>query len=115
MWQHHGFPCTHAVAVLHKTSHITGKDIMEYVEPYFHVCFYKKSLEHSIHPVTYYGRVEHSVSKPSILPPISKKLPGRPKKERIPSGGENVRMQRCSRCGKKARHNRKVCREIIME
>ena len=30
-WQHNGFPCSHTVAVLNNSSHITGKDLMDYI------------------------------------------------------------------------------------
>ena len=83
-WQHYGFPCAYATIVLHKTSHIIGKDLMQFIDPYFYVSFYKQAFAGSIHPVTTHGRDECSRSKPTILPPISKKLPGRPKKKKDP-------------------------------
>ena len=114
-WQHNEFPCSHAVAVLNNSSHLTEKDLMDYIEPYFYLSFYKKSLDMSIHPITTFNRVGNGIEDPQVLPPITQKLHGRPKNKRIPSRGEKVRMLRCSRCRKNARHNRKSCREIIAD
>jgi len=45
-----------------------------------------------------------------VLPWKKKKLPGRPKKLRIPSAGEKRKSQSCSKCGKKG-HNKSTCPE----
>ncbi|KAI8551439.1 hypothetical protein RHMOL_Rhmol06G0185700 [Rhododendron molle] len=49
----------------------------------------------------------------SILPPLSKKPPGRPKKKRIRSNGEKVREMKCGRCGKMGNHNKLTCKEDL--
>lgn len=45
-----------------------------------------------------------------VLPWKKKKLPGRPKKLRIPSAGEKRKLQSCSKCGNKG-HNKSACPE----
>ncbi|XP_058217543.1 uncharacterized protein LOC131328640 [Rhododendron vialii] len=49
----------------------------------------------------------------SILPPLSKKPPGWPKKKRIRSNGEKVREMKCGRCGKMGNHNKLTCKEDL--
>ncbi|XP_028082206.1 uncharacterized protein LOC114283543 [Camellia sinensis] len=48
-----------------------------------------------------------------VLPPLSKKQPGRPNKKRIRSNGEKVRQITCSRYGKVGNHNTKSCKEAL--
>ena len=109
-WQQDGFPCSHAATVINCCSHLSGKDLMEYIEPYFYTHFYQLALSGIIHPVVTFGRLDNEIC---IFPPVTKKQPGMPKKKRIPSRGEFLRVIRCGRCGKKGRHNRKSCREVI--
>ncbi|RVW32621.1 hypothetical protein CK203_076519 [Vitis vinifera] len=47
-----------------------------------------------------------------VLPPKTRRPTGRPRKVRIPSGGEGKRTSRCSRCGQYG-HNRKTCKRPI--
>ena len=83
-WQHNGFPCCHAIAVLSSSSQRTGKELLDFVEPYFFVIYYQQSLLTSIQPVATFGMPDANVETLVIRPPITKKLPGRPKKKRIP-------------------------------
>ncbi|XP_028125040.1 uncharacterized protein LOC114321977 [Camellia sinensis] len=48
-----------------------------------------------------------------VLPPLSKKQPGRPNKKRIRSNGEKMRQITCSRCEKIGNHNKKSCKEAL--
>ncbi|KAK3213200.1 hypothetical protein Dsin_017906 [Dipteronia sinensis] len=45
-----------------------------------------------------------------VLPWKKKNLPGRPKKLRIPYVGDKIKLQSCSKCGKKG-HNKITCPE----
>ncbi|RVW93927.1 hypothetical protein CK203_028168 [Vitis vinifera] len=47
-----------------------------------------------------------------VLPPKTRRPTGRPRKVRIPSGGEGKHTSRCSRCGQYG-HNRKTCKRPI--
>ncbi|KAL6347643.1 hypothetical protein AAG906_026171 [Vitis piasezkii] len=49
------------------------------------------------------------ISSRVVLPPKTRRPTGRPRKERIPSGGEGKRRQRCGQCGDYG-HNRKLCK-----
>ena len=52
------------------------------------------------------------ISSRVVLPPKTRRLIGRPRKERIPLGGEGKRRQQCGRCGDYG-HNRKSCKRPI--
>ncbi|KAI8538303.1 hypothetical protein RHMOL_Rhmol09G0091900 [Rhododendron molle] len=49
----------------------------------------------------------------SILPPLSKRPLGRPKKKSIRSNGEKVREMKCGRCEKMRNHNKLTCKEDL--
>ncbi|KAL2462165.1 MuDR family transposase [Abeliophyllum distichum] len=83
-WQLNGFPCVHAVAVINRS----GRRIDEFVDYYFHVAAFRKSYEEVIHPIPTSMRLEYENSANfDILPPPTKRQPGRPKKRRIRSRG----------------------------
>ncbi|KAL2481259.1 MuDR family transposase [Abeliophyllum distichum] len=110
-WQLNGFPCVHAVAAINRS----GRRIDEFVDYYFHVAAFRKSYEEVIHPIPTSMRLEYENSANfDILPPPTKRQPGRPKKRRIRSRGEQVRMIRCGRCGKLGNHNKKTCKESLV-
>ncbi|KAL7219948.1 hypothetical protein ACSBR2_012914 [Camellia fascicularis] len=108
-WQINGFPCQHAMVAIRNS----GSDLNALVEPYFHVSTYQLSYSHTIYPIPI---VEKSHANPEnyvILPPVMRRPPGRPKKKRIPSKGEEVQQIRCGRCGRLENHNRKTYNEPI--
>ena len=86
-WQQNGFLFSYTVAVLHRSSQQTGHDIFDYIEPYFFTGYYQQSVADPIHPVVTFNEIVNGKSCSGILPPITKKMPGRPKKRRIPSRG----------------------------
>ncbi|KAL2526972.1 SWIM-type domain-containing protein [Abeliophyllum distichum] len=109
-WQLNGFPCVHAVAAINRS----GRCIDEFVDYYFHVAAFGKSYEEAIHPIPTSTRLEYENSANfDILPPPTKRQPGRPKKRQIRSRGEQVRMIRCRKCEKLDNHNKKSCKETL--
>ncbi|KAH7853637.1 hypothetical protein Vadar_004959 [Vaccinium darrowii] len=108
-WQQDGFPCCHAVGVIASA----GKDLSYYVDPYYYADTYRASYSHSIHPIPTLWMPRHPTNEDVILPPLSKKPPGRPKSRRIPSRGEKVSQIRCGRCHKLGNHNRSTCKEAM--
>ncbi|KAF7120459.1 hypothetical protein RHSIM_Rhsim13G0152800 [Rhododendron simsii] len=108
-WQLTGFPCSHAVIVLSSS----GKDMSEYVDPYYFSQTFRASYSNSIHPIPTVWMPERPVDEDFLLPPLCKKPPGRPKNKRIPSRGENVTFIRCGRCGKMGKHNRQTCKDAM--
>ena len=112
-WQQDGFLCSHATTVINCCSYQSEKDLMEYIEPYFFTHFYQLALSGTIHLVITFSRLDNDLNEICILPTVTKKQPRRPKKKRVPSRGEFLRVIRYGRCCKKGRHNRKSCREVI--
>ncbi|KAL7179081.1 hypothetical protein ACSBR1_042455 [Camellia fascicularis] len=95
-WQLNGFPCCHAVHALRSSD-----------------CF-RESYKESVYPVPSSERFDFDGASSSIIkPPITKKQPGRNKKKRIPSRGENVKQIKCGRCLKYGNHNKKTCKAAI--
>ena len=108
-WQINGFPCSHAVAAIRKSQ----RNMNEFIDYYYHVSTYKKSYAQPILPIPTLGRSDFNVDEADILPPSTKKQPGRPKKCRIRSRGELIRRIRCGRCGRLGGHNKKICKEPL--
>ncbi|KAM7523319.1 hypothetical protein LguiA_013221 [Lonicera macranthoides] len=108
IWQNECFPCAHVVAAVQRA----GKDLNSFIESYFHVAMYKESYAILIVPIPTLGRPEANPSAVLILPPLTKKQIGRPKKNRIPSRGEKRRL-RCGRCRSWGSHNKTMCKAPI--
>ncbi|KAI8567785.1 hypothetical protein RHMOL_Rhmol02G0148900 [Rhododendron molle] len=66
-----------------------------------------------IYPVASLWKGDVADCGTSILPPLSKKPLGRPKKKRIHSNGEKVRKMKCGRRGKMGNHNKLTCKEDL--
>ncbi|KAL7166646.1 hypothetical protein ACSBR2_037332 [Camellia fascicularis] len=81
------------------------------VDPYLHVVNYRTSYSHTIYPIPTVEKPEINLDKIVILPSAVRRPPGRPKKKRIPSQGEEVQQIRCGRCGRMGNHNRTTCME----
>ncbi|KAH7848531.1 hypothetical protein Vadar_004068 [Vaccinium darrowii] len=108
-WQFKGFPCCHALCAIFNSK----KQLNLYVDPYFYVSTYLEVYSKSIFPIPTLWKPAPVVNDDTILPPLSRKPPRRPRKKRIHSNGENTRPLKCSRCGKIARHNKKTCTEDL--
>ncbi|XP_028070034.1 uncharacterized protein LOC114272512 [Camellia sinensis] len=109
-WQLNGFPCCHAVHALRSS----GRDVYGFIDPFFHVDCFRESYKESVYPVPSSERFDFDGASSSVIkPPITKKQPGRNKKKRIPSRGENVKQIKCGRCLKYGNHNKKTCKVAI--
>ncbi|KAF7145415.1 hypothetical protein RHSIM_Rhsim04G0158300 [Rhododendron simsii] len=80
---------------------------------YFHVESYRQDYSKPIYPVASLWKDDVVDCGTSILPPLSKKAPGRPKKKRMRSIGEKVREMKYGRCGKLGNHNKLTCKEDL--
>ncbi|KAK3230735.1 hypothetical protein Dsin_002616 [Dipteronia sinensis] len=108
-WQVSGIPCKHAMAV------ITTKrlNIRDFVHKYLTKEYYLKTYSHVINPIPnefLWPEIEHI----EVLPPMKKKMLGRPKKNRKKSKDEPVKHKRsggvrCSGCGEFG-HNARTCK-----
>ena len=103
-------PCAHAIAAS-KYAQISCYSICS---EYYTVKSLLSSYAESIYPPGPQRDwvVPDDISMRVVLPPITRRPAGRPRKERIPSGGEGKRSRRCGRCGDYG-HNRKSCKRPI--
>ncbi|KAL7198640.1 hypothetical protein ACSBR2_021025 [Camellia fascicularis] len=108
-WQINEFPCAHAIVAVQKS----GKNLDDIVVPWYHVSEYRLTYAPTIYPIPTVEKQPFNPTNYVIYPPNVKRPPGRPKKKRIPSKGENVQQIRCGRCGRMGNHNRKTCKELI--
>ncbi|KAL7240790.1 hypothetical protein ACSBR2_006439 [Camellia fascicularis] len=92
----------------------SGKNLNSIIEPYFHADMYRQAYSLSIGPVLTIENPVCSIDDAMILPPLSKRPAGRPKKNRIASTGEFKRVIKCSRCESIGRHNKKTCKEPLL-
>lgn len=111
MWQHKGFPCSHALQALMHGGH--KEAIYDYIEDYWKADFYRKSVDFAIYPVSDLDKPEMDLRTAPLKPPITKIPSGRPCVTRGKSGSEMKRSVTCSRCGLKGSHNRKRCKAVI--
>jgi zinc finger SWIM domain-containing protein 3 len=136
IWQLSGFPCGHALSILLKLK----KDPQRYVKPFFTIASYKKIYEQALIPLDLSNVNGDAIHSPpstivsdneepqseeepqsqeddplEVLPPSTRRAPGRPKKRRIRGKHDEVRPKRvftCTRC-KETGHSKRTCREGI--
>ena len=85
-----------------------------FVEPFFHADMYCQAYSFSIGPVSTVEKPVCSIDDAMILLPLSKRLVGRPKKNRIAFTGEFKRVIKCSRSESIGRHNKRTCKEPVL-
>ncbi|KAL7205821.1 hypothetical protein ACSBR2_018693 [Camellia fascicularis] len=75
---------------------------------------YCQAYSFSIGPVPTVEKPMCSIDNAMILSPLSKRPAGRPKKNIIASTGEFKRVMKCSRCESIGRHNKRICKEPLL-
>ena len=122
LWQSCGYPCSHALAIILSLK----EDPQVYAEKFYTLESYRKVYQNAIiHPLTHnycqllsYQEIadqtdDHDNEESIVLPPSTKRPPGRPPKRCIPSQIRSLqRIIHCSRCGQ-AGHNQKKCTEPL--
>ena len=104
-------PCCHALAVIAKR-HLKCYD---YCSKYYKTETMRATYQQTVHPLP--NESEWHLPENLdilVLPPKSRKPPGRPRKKRVKSHGEPPVKLNCNRCGKPG-HNRRTCRNPPME
>jgi zinc finger SWIM domain-containing protein 3 len=107
-WQERHYPCEHGFAALFKC----GLEPYHFFDPYFHTSKFIECYSKPIVAMSTFGSSEpETPGELFICPPICKRQPGRPRKKRIPSRGEEESKKRikCGKCGTLGHHNRKTC------
>ncbi|XP_058189366.1 uncharacterized protein LOC131306952 [Rhododendron vialii] len=110
-WQSTGFICRHAVMVIIKAC---GGNLVDHIDQLYLVDGYRRAYEEPIYPV-----VESDIpdfikeGDRVIYPPRNRRPAGRPKIKRILSRGEKsyTRPNKCGKCHKAIKHNRRTCKE----
>ncbi|XP_062100230.1 uncharacterized protein LOC133806113 [Humulus lupulus] len=105
-FQQDEIPCAYAIAVFAKTRLKT----YDYVVDYYKTTTMKATYVSIVHPLPNESKwtLPETLNK-IVLPPKSRKPPGRPRRKRIRSRGEPKVQIKCGRCAH-PRHNRKTCR-----
>ena len=109
LWEIDYFPFKHGFCAIKRSE----KDLNCFLDDYYHIRSYYDSYLNSIYPVPSMWKPNVVVDDYVVLPPLWKRLVGRPRTERIPSKGEIMRI-RCSRCRKMGTHNRKTCKQALL-
>ncbi|KAK4424792.1 hypothetical protein Salat_1672800 [Sesamum alatum] len=112
VWDISGIPCKHsALGIAHRR-----EDVQSYTDSRFSTATYMKAYKHSIHPIPdpSLWPQDLETTPSSILPPLIRKLPERPKKSRRKEPGEApnaVRRAGVVRCKvwNQQGHNRRTC------
>lgn len=115
-WELVGIPCRHACAGMSYSRH----NPEDYVHRYYKRDAYIATYAHGISPING-QKLWEPTEDPTILPPLYKRGPGRPKKLRRRDPHEDteerlnrgVARHRCSRCGQFG-HNLRSCRNPVM-
>jgi zinc finger SWIM domain-containing protein 3 len=112
LWRINGIPCKHAIFCLQ----FEGMDINCYYDHYFWTDYYKDSYSHAIHPIPTNNIDVSVVDDAIVIAPDVKKMPGRPRKNRISSSGsqESIKKPRfCSSCKEHVFHNKRTCKSSL--
>ncbi|KAK2662344.1 hypothetical protein Ddye_000918 [Dipteronia dyeriana] len=101
-----GLLCEHALACIR----VRRFSYIDYCSPYYSSAFLAAAYSGEIHPVGHPSEwlVPEDIASIVVLPPVGRRLPGRPKKKRIPSFGEGVSQSRCTTCHHNG-HNSHSC------
>ncbi|TXG54078.1 hypothetical protein EZV62_019334 [Acer yangbiense] len=99
-------PCAHALACIR----LRGFSFVDYCSPYYSSAFLVAAYSGEIHP---FGQpsewlVPEDIASKIVHPPVGRRGPGRPKKNRTPSFGEEVTQRRCTTCHRVG-HNSHTC------
>ncbi|KAL0443904.1 UNVERIFIED_CONTAM: hypothetical protein Slati_2113100 [Sesamum latifolium] len=97
-WQLTGIPCAHAISGMY----FMGYKPEDYVHEYYHKSIFLRVYSHLMMPLLGPDEWPHS-DRPSLLPPISERMPGRPKKQDRRKTPDEVKNKKAevTNCGEK--------------
>ncbi|CAI9268000.1 unnamed protein product [Lactuca saligna] len=105
LWQLNGYGCAHSVASIS----FLNRDVEAYVDNMFSTTTFRKAYNYRIAPMNSSDMWPETNYTPP-LPPINRRMPGRPTTKRKKSTTENTGTHRVSKAGKKIRCS--ICKEI---
>ncbi|CAI9267999.1 unnamed protein product [Lactuca saligna] len=105
LWQLNGYGCAHSVASIS----FLNRDVEAYVDNMFSTTTFTKAYNYRIAPMNSSDMWPETNYTPP-LPPINRRMPGRPTTKRKKSTTENTGTHRVSKAGKKIRCS--ICKEI---
>ncbi|KAK0601670.1 hypothetical protein LWI29_026265 [Acer saccharum] len=99
-------PCEHALACIR----VQRFSYVDYCSPYYSSAFLAAAYSGEIHPVGHPPEwlVPEDIASIVVFPPVRRRLPGRPKKNRTPSFGAEVSQSTCTTCHRNG-HNSHTC------
>ncbi|XP_058217306.1 uncharacterized protein LOC131328374 [Rhododendron vialii] len=112
-WQSTGFICRHAATVIIKACGGEGT-LVDHMDLLYLVDAYRRAYEEPIYPVVESDIPDFTNGGERVInPPRNRQPAGRPKVKRIRSRGEEsyTRPNKCGRCHKASKHNRRTCKE----
>ncbi|MQL96740.1 hypothetical protein Taro_029423 [Colocasia esculenta] len=102
---------------LHSRSHVNmlvHKPVYDHVSPFYTTNTYRVAYAVTIIPINNNDMSYMNINDIQVKPPITKRLPGLPRKKRIPSRGEAEHIYICSRC-KQEGNNKRTCRNPLLQ
>nr|KAJ0213759.1 hypothetical protein LSAT_V11C400190290 [Lactuca sativa] len=105
LWQLNGYGCAHSVASIS----FLNRDVEAYVDNMFSTTTFRKAYNYRIAPMNSSDMWPETNYTPP-LPPINRRMPGRPTTKRKKSTTENTGTHKVSKAGKKIRCS--ICKEI---
>lgn len=104
-WENMGYPCAHSCTAILST----GRNIENYAGTFYIEGWYKLVYDKSI-TVPTLPDLNIPAASGGDLPPVSRRVPGRPKKKSMQERNVQSRRMTCTRCGTVG-HNHRTCRE----
>nr|KAJ0207050.1 hypothetical protein LSAT_V11C500241920 [Lactuca sativa] len=105
LWQLNGYGCAHSIASIS----FLNRDVEAYVDNMFSTTTFRKAYNYRIAPMNSNDMWPETNYTPP-LPPINRRMPGRPATKRKKSTTENTGTHRVSKARKKIRCS--ICKEI---
>ncbi|XP_077230123.1 uncharacterized protein LOC143863321 [Tasmannia lanceolata] len=106
LFQTMGMPCSHAIAAMG----LDQRDPYSYCGEWYHADTYRRTYDGAIYPTldrSQWPECTHPL--PLVLPPKSRRQPGRPKKVRTERGMQRGVHHKCGTCGQLG-HNKRSCK-----
>ncbi|KAH7835170.1 hypothetical protein Vadar_023515 [Vaccinium darrowii] len=100
---------------MRKERHLPITELVDKIRSKGHEAKVWESYSECINPIRTISKADFiDIDDNVLLPPLSKRHPGRPRTQRIPSTSVLVRTVKCGRCGMVGHRNRGTCKEPLL-